>query len=722
VTHRALARIQGRSGWLLLYGWSGRPEVSPAQTVELSPHEAWWELSALLQNPATMAQLRLVAQSFAPHHAHSHAHQADQFRGSLERLVRDRTVRVFRERTPATAPQAHHREEHAEESRSAHVGPQSSPPPPAAPTITLTRTPDQFAPSVEVCTITYTVTDPSTAATAVRLVIRDRAGATVATLTGQPFSAGSHSVDWDGRAGGRWVLPTESPFRVTAELTWSGGTVTSAPRNTAVIVHDVTVTHTPENAAQPTRIYKAARTDTRTEHVVVARVRLRRINGSGVVTGVPVRIDWSFTAPATNCPKAKGGLDNTDAHFGAAPGHALSGGLNIDAHGTANASGEHHVKLRASVVAGDRFTVHARVLRDPANAAAGDLGHADSPTFEVWKRLQYNGLYRMVGAQSGVDVGSLASVANIQPAYTPAFTEYTAGAVHNIAWQEYIGNLVAPTAAQLPNKMAVRAQSNGADTRTLTVRGILVAADGTTSLGTDVITLAGAAWVNGTREFQKVVAVTASGPDAARTVTITGAGGSNPAIATLAPGDVFTGAVNVLFDTEASVQTKAQAWVNANYSSWSTGLRTLRTSIGATGHHMVGCGWLHPKYDSRTSTGATSYYRAYPGVRVDPSGGSTTAGSVHPDESNWTGFDGMNTGTMSCMFLNVLDGHTLGDAYTRGVARHEIGHASDHITFGPTDHCPQPASVCLMNANSTAGDFCTAASDHSQRRARGWGP
>ena len=93
--------------------------------------------------------------------------------------------------------------------------------------------------------------------------------------------------------------------------------------------------------------------------------------------------------------------------------------------------------------------------------------------------------------------------------------------------------------------------------------------------------------------------------------------------------------------------------------------------------------------------------------------------NFHPDK-RWNGFDGMNIGQMSALFLNVLDGGALGSAYTKGVARHEIGHACDHVAFGTGDHCPQGATVCLMNANSTATTFCTVGTDHSNHKARGW--
>jgi hypothetical protein len=156
----------------------------------------------------------------------------------------------------------------------------------------------------------------------------------------------------------------------------------------------------------------------------------------------------------------------------------------------------------------------------------------------------------------------------------------------------------------------------------------------------------------------------------------------------------------------AGVQAKAQAWYDANDNQLGVDMAALAPSIGASGYFMVGAGYYHPKMDGRP-TGRTTYYAGYPTVRI-----SYYSSSFHPD-AEWGGVDGVNQGQMSCLFLNVGGG-----SYASMVARHEIGHASDHVSYGPGDHCPQ--STCLMYAFSQQNQFCTIGSDHSIRRTKGW--
>ena len=473
-----------------------------------------------------------------------------------------------------------------------------------------------------------------------------------------------------------------------------------------VTVTSVHVSHTPVVAATPLRIYKVAVGDAHVDHVITCTALCPRATGSGAGTQYSVRVDWTFTADAANAPLAKGGKDNTSVHFGAAGGHAMGGAGTTTASTTTNDAGETQIKFRASVTSGDKFIVHAKVLIDPANPGAGDLGHHDSPNFEVWKRLDYQNLYRMqTGANVGFDLAARATPANIQPAFTPTFTEYSVGAVHPVAYREYITNLVAPTAAQLPANGKVRVRSDGADTRVVTVHGLIVAADGSTSAGTDVLTLAGTGNVTGARNFQKIAQITVpASPD--RTLTVeTAAGG---AVATVAPRHP-SATPNFLFDTAAAVQVKAQAWYDANDAQLGTDMAALNTAIGAAGYFMVGAAYYHPKLDGRATTGRTNYYAGYPTVRI-----TYYSHSFHPD-AQWGNVDGVNQGQMSCLFINVGGG-----SYASMVARHEIGHASDHVTYGTGDHCPQ--SSCLMYAFSTANQFCTVGTDHSVKRTKGWTP
>jgi hypothetical protein len=345
------------------------------------------------------------------------------------------------------------------------------------------------------------------------------------------------------------------------------------------------------------------------------------------------------------------------------------------------------------------------VLRDPADTTKGDLGRDNSPNFEVWKRLDYNNLYRMVtGAQKGFDLAARTTVPNIQPGFTPTFTEYTVGPPHEIPYKEYITDLVPPTAAQLPLNDTVQVTSDGDDTRVVTIHGLVVAADGSTSTGTEALTLTGAMSVAGVSKFQKITTISVAASPA-RTLTVSSSGGA--AIATVAAHHAAA-SPNFLFDTAAAVQTKAQAWYDATNTQIDNDMAALNTSIGAAGYFMVGAAYYHPKKDGRAATGKTTYYAGYPSVRI-----TYYTNSFHPD-GEWGGVDGVNQEKMSCLFLNVGGG-----SYASMVARHEIGHASDHVTsYGPGDHCPQ--RTCLMYFSSTQNQFCTISPDHSVHRTQGW--
>jgi hypothetical protein len=181
------------------------------------------------------------------------------------------------------------------------------------------------------------------------------------------------------------------------------------------------------------------------------------------------------------------------------------------------------------------------------------------------------------------------------------------------------------------------------------------------------------------------------------------------AVATVAPHQA-SATPSFLFDTVASVQRKAQAWYDANETQTDTDLAALRRSIGAAGYFMVGAAYLRPKHDGRAATGQTSYYAGYPTLRL-----TYYSSSYHPD-AKWAGNDGVNLGKMSCLFLNA----GVRPSYASMVARHEIGHASDHVSYGPGDHCP--LSTCLMYESSKQKQFCTNPTHHSVKRTEGWNP
>ena len=383
--------------------------------------------------------------------------------------------------------------------------------------------------------------DPHTGTDMGQLVVRVRSpvGAGIAGVTVDVPGLGVLSTGADGRA--NFGSVPASTYQVQAKqadhgpVPSGGGTfaIGEATASQAVVaaatstvelqmttVTSVKISHTPAVAATPLRIYKVSAMDVHVDHLVTCAALCPRTTGSGPGTQVPVRVEWTFTADAGNAPKSKGGKDKTDIHFGAAPGHGMSGAGTSSATTVTDDSGQTQILFRAPVTSGDRFTVHAKVLRDAGNPAAGDVGHDDSPRFEVWKRLDYRNLYRMqTGANLGFDLASHCTASNIQPAFTPTFTEYSVGAPTAVPYREYITALVAPTAAQLPLSGRAQIRSDGPDARMVVVAGLVVAADGSTTPGTESLTLLGTSAVSGTKLFQKIVSV-ALPPSPSRSVSV----------------------------------------------------------------------------------------------------------------------------------------------------------------------------------------------------------
>jgi hypothetical protein len=468
----------------------------------------------------------------------------------------------------------------------------------------------------------------------------------------------------------------------------------------------IVFSHTPDDAAHPERIFKVNNGDTSVDHIVRATVVLPQKPGSGAGTQYPLTVTWTVEMDAANCPLAKGGKDATSTLFVSAPGFPAGGSMKTEATTITNDAGVTEIKLSASAIAGDKFRVTATIV-DPFNPGK-NFGRAQSPWFEVWKRLNYKGLYRMVtGADTGTDVAALSAVGNIQPAYTPGFCEYIQGAVTNVAYQEYISPLLPPTVAQVPLHAAVSVTSDGPDTRAVMVEGLIVAADLSTSVGRETVTLAGTSAVSTAAKFQQVTRVSAP-TDPARTITVREVGGAARTIATIGAGTAAA-APNFLFDTLANVNTNAQKWADADRRHMNADVAAYTPAAGIVGYHIVGCAYLHPKHDKRPSTGRTTYYAGYPSASIQQD-----TLPFHPD-AKWSAIPGINNGQKSLIFLNAGTG-----AYATLVCRHEIGHASDHVSFGGGDHCPQ--TTCLMYFAAQANTFCTHATDHSLNRLKGRQP
>jgi|GEM_PF-1013170 len=154
----------------------------------------------------------------------------------------------------------------------------------------------------------------------------------------------------------------------------------------------------------------------------------------------------------------------------------------------------------------------------------------------------------------------------------------------------------------------------------------------------------------------------------------------------------------------AAITAKAQAWYERNENNQGASFSAYQTTIGATAPCIIGARYFGAKFDGRAASGQTNYYPA--GISI-----SVYMGTADPDD-DWYEPQGAEFGGVVYIFLNS------GNAARRQiVGRHEVGHASDHVSFGTGDHAPV-GSGCLMAPAGESNLFC----DTSILRLRGYSP
>jgi len=596
-------------------------------------------------------------------------------------------------------------------------------------TVAITRAPARFAPSVESCEVQYRITGTATAA---QLEVRDRGGTLLARIAGIPFATGANTYTWDGRTNqgtARFATPHDSALALKVVTTPAAE---SAPRAVAIEVHSIEVAdgRTGDNPERMLRPESGSDRDPRVE--LTATVKLKRSNNTGVVTQVAIGVDWVYEADAANCPRNKGGKDDTSRHFEAVSGFAMTGGNSYAANPT-NTSGQSRVKFVASEVAGDKFRLVARVLQTPGTRTSAVLATQRGRTYEVWRQFTYSNFFQI---PSGVSLATISTEANVQTVFTPAFTKFNrgAGAVRDVTnaslTGEYLAPLAAPRASELPAASRLKFTSDGEDTRTVTVRGKVRSTNAGgevtgTSDDSETITLRGTTPATGTKYFQKLDRVTVSASNPARALNMEPADGPHAGNAdhvmniTMFLGRGTSVPLDLVFEDESAVQTKAQAWVDRNWRGINSAVDSLRSAT-SSGYCMVGGRYLHPKHASGRTT-RTTFYAGYSNITItavstDSSGTLLTA---HPDAPWPVAF----LGWASRNLIIILQGGASGQA--QDVVRHEVAHASDHHPFGTgsgssgaSDHCAQ--TRCLMAQIEGRGQLCTTGTDHSRKRMMGW--
>ncbi|MCG8458519.1 MAG: hypothetical protein MI919_19755, partial [Holophagales bacterium] len=153
---------------------------------------------------------------------------------------------------------------------------------------------------------------------------------------------------------------------------------------------------------------------------------------------------------------------------------------------------------------------------------------------------------------------------------------------------------------------------------------------------------------------------------------------------------------------KAAITAKAQRWYVRSEVLAAEALAEFSRVHNIPRRSAVGARYYHPKFDGRPNTGSTDYYPS--DILIT----TRTGSRVDPDAPGWLKYDGMEADDIAWIFKNNAD-------RTR-TARHEVGHSSDHHSFGPGDHSPDPSDVMYFAA--THNTF----RDTSILRLRGWAP
>ncbi len=538
---------------------------------------------------------------------------------------------------------------------------------------------DHFAPSAENCEIRYSMVPSAFQAANAKIEIFKSNDAANPIYRKTDIAKTGTDVlhEWDGKANlgadnGKYMGPKDSAYTakvyVSDKTDFSDGNYDS--KQTNVEVESIALAPTGDHS-----VVKPSRTATETDKDVEALVKIKKKDNTGVTTEIPLKVDWSFEDPddtsanATidpngaagddNCPVGKGGKRHADSiMWKALPGYTTHVNKNIadsETLTTGADKGKTKIQFSMSAIAGDNYIVVSQVK----DSGGSVLKEQKSGTWSVWKELIFNDVYRMNG---GFDVGTVMAKANINPAFAgDGYTDYDLGGVTDVPAgansPEYVAPLLDPNVDELPT-------------------------DG---------------------ELADLVATFP--PD----VNV------DPQDDFPGPGDTdYNG--NLVFDlaptpdeetrnaAKAAITVKAEAWYARNQANFGPSMVALAAAIGCNSPGIIGARYMHPKEDGRAGTGATAHYPAGITIVTDNPGGP-----VDPDDDWNPATGGIQGGGIAWLF------HPSAGAFAQIAGRHEVGHASDHVSFGAGDHEPVGTGT-LMTPNGEGNTF----SPGSILRLRGW--
>ncbi|HLP41929.1 MAG TPA: hypothetical protein VK465_10510, partial [Fibrobacteria bacterium] len=301
-----------------------------------------------------------------------------------------------------------------------------------------------FAPSAENCVAKYKVKDgklkPGAKAT---LIVMDASGKALFTKADLEITqADEGSFEWDGKGSdGKYAQPTQSPLKATVEVTGDARSRSDA-KEARIEFKEIRIAIAGMDGNKRV-VVNVPNADVE----ATASFYLKKSDGTGVLTEVPIRAEFSFEDPSNNnveknasyeySPGSKlGKRGDAAAMFWKAAGGFTT--TSADAYKTTcvveakTAAGPEQGVAKAlfkpSGVGGDDYILAVKVF---AADGTTELAKGTSDTFTVWRKILFTQVYTMDG-EAYLDTAT--THAEIGPAFETtgangAFVLYERGAV-----------------------------------------------------------------------------------------------------------------------------------------------------------------------------------------------------------------------------------------------------------------------------------------------------
>lgn len=500
-----------------------------------------------------------------------------------------------------------------------------------------------FAPSAEKCITKYKVKAGKLKSGAkATLSISDAAGKAVFSKTDLEITQADESTfEWDGKGSdGKFARPSQSPLKATVEVTGNAKSRSDA-EEAKIEIKEIRIAIADMDGSKRV-VVNTPNADVE----VTASIYLKKSDGNGVLTEVPILAEFSYEDPSNNnveknssfeySPGSKLGKRSDPAvvFWKAATGFSTTspdsykGKCSVESKTASGPElGLAKAIFKPSGVGGDDYKITVKAF---AADGTTELAKVTADPFTVWRKVLFTQVYAMDG-ETYLDTAT--THAEIGPAFettgaTGAFVLYERGSVTTLVatlTAKYIG---------LYDSGAPAKQAN---------------------------------WPADFSPAKLESSPNQMKPTAAELADYASADPMKQAVAKLA------------------IEAKAQLWFNAIVSDYGTRVSDWFTAAAVPGGNaLLAVQYYHPKLSNIGTDGQTNFWPAGISINMaNPGSGLNQPG--HPDKKTWREVQGFNRGSISVIFKNYGTAARL-----QIICRHEIGHgtksAFKRAEFGVGDH------------------------------------